>query len=116
MSGVHDVDVGDYLAGLTELVLRATPGPFVINQPAGDGHTVMATNGRRPLATFTHRGDAELFARAPADLRAAAAALVETLGLHRDAGAGACAQDGQQVPCLTRRILIAQLAPRTAAS
>ena len=116
MSDAHDVDVGDYLAGLTELVLRASPGPFLINQPTGRGHTVTAVNGRHPLATFTHRGDAELFTRAPADLRAAAAALVETLGLHRDAGGGLCAQDSQQMSCLTRRVLIAQLAPRAAAS
>ena len=116
MQEVQDVPIGNYLAGLMELVLRASTGPFVIEQGTGSWHTVTAERGGPALATFAQRADAELFARALPDLRAATAALVETLGLHRDAGFGRCAQDGQEVPCLTQRVLTAQLAPRAAAT
>lgn len=116
MTGGHEGEVGGYLADLAQVMARASSGPFVIGRSSDGGHTVTAVEGRRPLATFARRVDAELFALALPDLRAAAAALVETLGLHRDTGTGVCAQDGQEMQCLTRRVVIAQLAPRAAAS
>lgn len=116
MASVEEGGVGGYLADLARLTARGSAGPFRLGRADDGGHTVTPTEGRRPLAIFARRPDAELFVRALPDLRAMAAALVETLGLHRDAGGGVCAQDGQQVPCLTRRVLIAQLPPRAAGS
>ena len=75
-----------------------------------------ANGRRRVLATFAREADARLFARGLGDLRSLAAAVVETLGLHRDTGGGLCAQDGQPMPCLTRQVLIAQLGSRAVAS
>jgi hypothetical protein len=111
------LDLGDYFTGLMTVVMRASPGPFSVSRAAGDWYEVSALAGAaRPIATFARRTDAELFVRALSDLRAGVAALVETVGVHRDTGAGVCAQDGQKVPCLTRRVLIAQLMPPAEAS
>jgi hypothetical protein len=117
MPSVEALDIGDYLAELMKVVMRASPGPFSVSRAAGDWYEVSAVTGTaRPIAAFARRTDAELFVRALPDLRAGVAALVETVGVHRDAGAGVCAQDGQKVPCLTRRVLIVQLMRRAEAS
>lgn len=114
MSGVQNLEVGGYLAELMQLVLRATPGPLVVSRAADGGYAVASANGSRPVATFVRQADAELFARALPGLRAETAAVIEALGQHHDDGTGVCAQDGQAVPCTTRRIVITQLLPRAA--
>lgn len=116
MASAERAGVGGYLADLARLTARGSAGPFRLSQVDDGGHAVTAAGGRRPLAIFARQADAEFFVRALSDLRAMAAALVETLGLHRDTGGGVCAQDGQQVPCLTRRVIIAQLPPLAAES
>ena len=116
MAGVEEGGVGGYLADLARLTARGSAGPFRLGRADDGGHTVTAAGGRRPLAIFARRADAEFFVRALSDLRALAAALVETLGLHRDGGGGVCAQDGQEVPCSTRRVIVAQLPLRAAGS
>lgn len=116
MPGVQDVEVGDYLAELMGLVLRASPGPFEINSTAAGTHEVTVAGGGRLVATFARQVDADLFAQALSALRAETAVLIEALGQHHDDGTGVCAQDGQVLPCTTRRIFTTQLTPRAAAS
>lgn len=116
MPRVRDPAIGDYLAGLMTLVLRASPGPFAIRRTAGSEYAVTAADGGRSIATFTREADAQLFAQLLPDLRALAAAAAEVLSLHRDDGRGLCVQEGQPAPCTTRRTIMTQLAPRAAAS
>lgn len=107
-------DVWAYLASLMRTLLRVSPGPFATRRIRGGWHEVSA-GGRDAVARFTRPPDAALFVRAVADLRAVTAALLEVLTLHLDDGAGSCRQDGQQVPCTTRRAITDQLGPRITA-
>ena len=108
------IDVGDYLAELTKMLLRVSPGPLTIRRSPGSWHQVAAAGGA-PVAKFTRVPDAVLFVRALADLRAGTAALIEVLTQHGDDGSGFCGQDGQTVPCTTRRLVLEQLGPRIVA-
>lgn len=115
MAGEPDTDLGGFVADLAGLLVRASPGPLEIDRPVRGWSTVV-NDRQRVVATFAREADAELFIRALPNLRTAAAALVEMLGLHRDAGGGVCAQDGQALPCRTRQAFSAQLSSRAAAS
>ena len=107
-------DVGAYAVELMRLLLHVSPGPIAIRTSRPGRHEV-TTEAGTPIAKFTRAPDAALFVRALADLRAQTAAVVDVLAQHRDNGAGCCEQDGQQVPCTTRQLIIAQLGPRVRA-
>jgi len=108
--------VGDYLAGLTRLLVRASPGPLAVSRTSGSRYAVTGGSAQRPVATMGREADARLFARALPDLRVLATAVAEVLGRHHDDGAGRCVEDGQPVPCTTRRVLEDELCPRTTSS
>lgn len=114
VEGGDGVDVGDYLAELMRMLLRVSSGPLTVRRVPGSWHEVAAV-GSAPVAKFTRQADAALFVRVVGDLRAETAALVEVLTQHRDDGSGSCGQDGQPVPCTTRRLVLAQLKPRAVA-
>jgi hypothetical protein len=71
--------------------------------PAPDG---------RPVGEVNRRSDAEIFARDRLDLRALVTGIAEVLGRHHDDGEGRCSQDGQPLPCETRRDLVRRVMPR----
>ena len=103
--------VGRYLDDLMRLVGRATPGPLEV-QRQPDRRYALTTPAGRLVAVVNRGPDAEVFARDRLDLRALVAGVAEVIGRHHDDGSGCCVEDGQQVPCITRRELQAQLAPR----
>jgi hypothetical protein len=109
MPSVGEAELGRYLDDLMALVARATPGPFAIGRTPDRRYALTAANGR-PVAVVNRRSDAEVFARDRLDLRALVLGVAEVLGRHHDDGEGRCAQDGQPVPCETRRELATRLA------
>lgn len=115
MLPVQEDLVGDYLAGVMDLVVRASPGPFRI-EPAAGGRYALRTETGRAVATVNREDDAKVFARDRLDLRVLVTAVAELLGWHYDDGTGHCAKDGEPVPCTTRRLFDAELSPRAASS
>jgi hypothetical protein len=106
------VSVGAYLASLMDRVVAASPGPLTTTQRRSGAYEVGAVSVRRPVATFSRRGDAALFVAAQADLRALGGAVNELVAAHRGDSGGRCACCGESQPCTTLRIIAAELAPR----
>lgn len=111
MLGVLDA-VGDYLADLMALVVRATPGPFTITRGTDGRWNVASTYGGQQLAGVAREADAKLIARALPAVRSLASATAEVLALHHDDGDGGCTECGQPMDCRTRRAVSNELAPR----
>lgn len=110
----HD-PVGVYLADLMAEVLSASAGPLTASPRRGGSVQVRSGSAARPLATFARHGDARLYTRAVADLRALASVVAELVASHHDDGAGRCRACGEPTRCHVRRIIDAELAPRTTA-
>ena len=102
MIAVGETELDRYLRDLMAMVARATPGAFVIGR----------TGDRRPVAVVNRRSDAEIFARDRLDMRALVTGIAEVLGRHHDDGEGRCSQDGQPLPCDTRREFVRRVMPR----
>jgi hypothetical protein len=83
----------------------------VIGRTSDRRYALTAQDGR-PVAVVDRRSDAEIFARDRLDLRALVTGIGEVLGRHHDDGEGRCSQDGQPLPCDTRRELVKQVVPR----
>ena len=111
MSAIQEVELDRYLRDLMALVARATPGSFVIGRTADRRYALTDQSGR-PVAVVNRRSDAEVFARDRLDLRALVVGVAEVIGRHHDDGEGRCSQDGQSMPCDTRREFAKRLAPR----
>jgi hypothetical protein len=112
MRAAQDDQVVRYLDELMALVARATPGMLRV-EPTANRRYALRTSSGRLVGVLNRRPDAELFARDRLDLRALVIGVAEVYGRHHDDGSGHCAQDGEPVPCSTRRELRMQLAPRT---
>ena len=78
----------------------------------GDRRYAMTAPDGRPVGEVNRRSDAEIFARDRLDLWALATGIAEVLGRHHDDGEGRCSQDGQLLPCDTRRELVRRVMPR----
>jgi hypothetical protein len=115
MTAVGETELDRYLRDLMAMVARATPGPFVIGRTGDRRYALTAQNGRT-VAVVNRRCDAEIFARDRLDLRALVIAVAEVLGRHHDDGEGHCSQDGQPLPCDTRRELVRRVMPRRQAT
>jgi N12 class adenine-specific DNA methylase len=115
MCVAEDTHVARYLDDLMAMVARATPGQLSIDRTPDRRYTLTTTTGQL-VAVVNRRSDADVFARDRLDLRALVAGVAEVVGRHHDDGTGACEQDGQPMPCVTRRDLDLQLAPRAGSS
>jgi hypothetical protein len=111
MTAVGQTDVDRYLSVVMAMVARATPGRFVIGRTGDRRYTPTAVD-RRTVGVVEGRSDAEIFARDRLDLRAEVTGITELLGRHHDDREGRCSQDGQPLPCDTRRELIRRVMPR----
>ena len=111
MNAVGETELDRYLRDLMAMVARATPGAFVIGRTGDRRYALTAQDGRH-VAVVNRRSDAEIFARDRLDLRALVTGIAEVLGLHHDDGEGRCSQDGQSLPCDTRRELVRRVMPR----
>ncbi len=110
MTAVGESDLDRYLRDLMSMVAQATPGRLVIGRTADRQYALTAMDGRR-VAVVGRRSDAEIFARDRLDLRALATGITEVLRRHHDDGEGRCSQDGQSLPCDTRRELVRRVMP-----
>jgi hypothetical protein len=106
--------VGAYLAELMTCLRQASPGPMRTSRRASGSIQVTWAAGqrRRPVATFAKAGDAAVFVRAVADLRALTGAVSEVLAHHHDGGDNRCAACQQSLPCTTVRVITTELQPR----
>jgi hypothetical protein len=111
MNAVGETELDRYLRDLMAMVARATPGAFVIGRTGDRRYALTAQDGRH-VAVVNRRSDAEIFARDRLDLRALVTGIAEVLGRHHDDGEGRCSQDGQSLPCDTRRELVRRVMPR----
>lgn len=111
MATVGQAELDRYLRDLMAMVARATPGAFVIGRTGDRRYALTAQDGRR-VAVVNRRSDAEIFARDRLDMRALVTGIAEVLGRHHDDGEGRCSQDGQPLPCDTRRELVRRVMPR----
>jgi hypothetical protein len=107
--------IGRYLGELMALVARATPGAFSVERTTDRRYALTTENGRL-VAVVNRRSDADLFARDRLDLRALVSGVAEVLSRHHPDGRGKCAQDGELMPCTTRRDLGLQLGQRAASA
>jgi hypothetical protein len=115
MTAVGETELDRYLRDLMAMVARATPGRFVVGRTRDRRYALTAQDGRA-VAVVNRRSDAEIFARDRLDLRALVAGVAEVLGRHHDDGEGRCSQDGQSLPCDTRRELVRRVTPREQAT
>jgi hypothetical protein len=112
MVALASAPVGAYLAELMTCLRQASPGPLrTSRRPSGSVQVTAASGRRRPVATFTKAGDAAVFVRAVADLRALTGAVCEVLAGHHDAGDHCCSACRQTMPCATVRVITAELGP-----
>jgi len=111
MTAVDETELDRYLSDLMAMVARATPGRLVIGRTGDRRYALTAPDGR-PVGEVNRRSDAEIFARDRLDLRALVTGIAEVLGRHHDDGEGRCSQDGQLLPCDTRRELVRRVMPR----
>jgi hypothetical protein len=114
MNAVGETELDRYLRDLMAMVARATPGAFVIGRTGDRRYALTAPDGHH-VAVVNRRSDAEIFARDRLDLRALVTGIAEVLGRHHDDGEGRCSQDGQSLPCDTRRELARRVTPRSQA-
>jgi hypothetical protein len=105
--------VAAFLSDRMTLVVGATPGPFTLVGRPGGAVQVVSARRVRPLATFARHADALLFVQVAGDLRALIGVIVELIAGHHDDRRGRCAKCLQPAPCQIRRIIAAELAPRT---
>jgi len=110
---VGEAELDRYLRDLMALVARATPGLLMIGRTTDRRYALTDQSGR-PVALVNRRSDAEVFARDRLDLRALVVGVAEVLGRHHDDGEGRCSQDGQSLPCETRRELARRLTSEAA--
>lgn len=104
---VEDDEVGDYLVGLMELLLRTSTGPFTIQTTSRRRHTVVtAAPHAQTVASFTRPVDAELFIRSAMGLQKVVQAFAEIRSYHHDDGTGFCAECHKHFPCETRRAVL----------
>ena len=104
---LEDDEVGEYLVGLMELLLRASTGPFTVQTTSRRRHTVViAPANVQPVASFTRPVDAELFVRSAMGLQNVVQAFAEIRRYHYDDGTGHCAECQKSFPCGTRRAVL----------
>ena len=111
MTAVGETELDRYLSDLMVMVARATPGRLVIGRTGDRRYALTASDGRS-VGVVDRRSDAEIFARDRLDLRALVTGIAEVIGRHHDDGEGRCSQDGQPLPCDTRRDLIRLVMPK----
>lgn len=102
----------EYLSGLMDLVVRASPGPFRLTPASRGQWRIVGGRADAVIAIVTRRVDAELLAAALPAIRALASATAAVLGQHRPGAEGGCVSCGQPAPCSTRLTIEHELSAR----